>query len=122
MAILSDLVGAVLAGPDRHTRDDRTGLKVVKVRDNLLIYRHGVRKLWVDLEVKLVVSWSLNTQAEVQSFNQILRLLGMEDFYEFVRTGREVLINAGGKWYYAIEYDEKFGPLGRSHSITGHGV
>lgn len=121
MSVLSDLVGYVLQGPDRWTKDDRTGLKVVKVRDNLLVYRNGERKLWVDLEVRLLIAWKIRTQAEVKVFNELLEALGLEDFYEFMRSGREVLLHAGGKWYYADEYNEKFGPAGRSHSIAGHG-
>ena len=119
--ILSELAGRVLHGPDRWTTEARTGLKVVKVRDNLLVYRHGERKLWIDLEVRLIVAWCVRTEAEVKSFNRLLKDLGLEDFYEFVRSGRNVLLNAGGKWYHAVEYNEKFGPLGRSHSLEGHG-
>jgi hypothetical protein len=119
--ILNDLVGTVLHGPDRWLKDDRTGLKVVKIRDNLLIYRHGTRKLWVDLEVKLIISWKINTQAEVLAFNALLNLLGIEDFYEFIRSGRTVMLNAGGKWYQSAEYGIKFGHLGRNPSIAGWG-
>jgi hypothetical protein len=117
--MLLSLVKTVLKGPDRWVSDDRTGLKVVKLRDNLLIYRHGIRKMWLDLELRYVVSWNLSTQAEVAAFNRVLQLAGVDSFYEFIRSGRLVLLNAGGHFYRSEEYDELFGHLGRDPSHAG---
>lgn len=112
------LLNRVLNGPDRHVKDSRSGLKIVKVRDHLLIYRHGELKLWVDMELKYLVSWHVNTQAEVRAFNKVLGLLELSDHYEFMRSGRVVLLQAGEQFYRAEEYHENFGPDSRNYSFA----
>jgi hypothetical protein len=109
------LTNRVLNGPDRHIRDVRSGLKVVKVRDHLIIYRHGEMKLWVDMELRYVVSWQVSTQAEVTAFNRILTLVKCDDHYEFMRSGRVVLLKTNNTFYRSEDYHEKFGPDSRNY-------
>lgn len=111
------LTNRVLAGSDRFIRDPRSGLKVVKVRDHLIIYRHGEMKLWIDLELHYVVSWQVSTQAEVSAFNKILALVHCEDHYEFMRSGRVVLLKADNTFYRSEDYHEKFGPDSRNYRV-----
>jgi hypothetical protein len=112
------LANRVLAGKDRFVKDGRSGLKIVKVRDHLLVYRHGELKLWVDMELHYLVSWSVNTQAEVKSFNRLLELLNIGDHYEFIRSGRTVLLQSGDMFYRAEEYNDTFGPDSRGYRLT----
>lgn len=112
------LVNKVLAGEDRYVKDSRSGIKAVKVRDHLLVYRFGELKLWVDMELHYVVSWSVNTQAEVTAFNKILDLVNVSDHYEFIRSGRTVLLQSGDKFYRAEEYNGTFGPNSRGYSFA----
>lgn len=115
------LLNRVLLGPDRHVKDSRSGLKIVKVRDHVIIYRHGELKLWVDTELKYLVSWSVTTQAEVKAFNKVLSILGISDHYEFMRSGRVVLLQAGEHFYRSEEYHETFGPDSRNYSFARQG-
>jgi len=112
------LTNKVLAGEDRFVKDARSGLKIVKVRDHLIIYRHGELKLWVDMELHYVVSWHVSTQAEVTSFNRILALVNCSDHYEFIRSGRTVLLQSGLDFYRAEEYNDTFGPDSRGYSLA----
>lgn len=112
------LLNKVLVGPDRHVKDSRSGLKIVKMRDHLLIYRHGELKLWVDMELKYLVSWHVNTQAEVKAFNKVLAVLGISDHYEFMRSGRVVLLQSGEQFFRAEQYNETFGPDSRNYSFA----
>lgn len=111
------LASRVLEGPDRHIKDVRSGLKIVKVKDHLIIYRHGELKLWVDMELFYVVSWNVSTQAEVSAFNKVLELVHCADNYEFVRTGRAVLLKTGTQFFRAEQYNETFGPDSRNYSF-----
>jgi len=112
------LTNRVLAGKDRSVKDPRSGLKIVKVRDHLIIYRHGELKLWVDMELHYIVDWKLNTQAEVTAFNKVLDLVGISDHYEFIRSVRTVLLQSGEHFYRAEEYHETFGPDSRGYSFA----
>jgi hypothetical protein len=108
-------VKKVLDGPDTTTTDARSGLKITKLKDHLLIYRYGVLKVWLDLELKYLVKWNLTTQAEVAGFNTILIILGMGDYYTFLRTKRTILVKAGEHFYYSDQYNSKFGPEGGNY-------
>jgi hypothetical protein len=112
------LANKVLVGEDRFVKDARSGLKIVKVRDHLIIYRHGELKLWVDMELKYLVAWHINTQAEVTAFNKVLDLINIRDHYEFIRSGRTVLLQAGNKFYRVEEYNDTFGPDSRGYSFA----
>lgn len=115
--MILSLVKRVIRGQDRFLYDSRSGLKVTKTRDHLVIYRHGEMKLWVDLELHYLVDWSVRTQAEVRSFNNVLNLLELSH-YQFVRSGRTVLLEADHKFYRKEEYHESFGPESRNYSFT----
>jgi len=119
MPLLNNLVAQVIDGPDRWLVDERTGLKVVKTRDHLLIYRHGVRKLWLDLELKYLLSFNLQTQAEVNAFNNVLALAGVSDHYAFMRSGRMVLLDFDNEFYRSEDYESKFGPESGNYSYEG---
>ena len=113
--LLVDLVKKVLDGPDSVTTDARSGLKITKLKDHLLVYRYGVLKVWIDLELHYLVKWNIATQAEVVGFNIILTVLGMGDYYTFLRTKKTVIIKAGPHYYQSEEYNRKFGPEGGNY-------
>lgn len=115
------LVNKVLQGPDRHIKDSRSGLKIVKVKDHLLIYRHGELKLWVDMELHFLVQWHINTQAEVTAFNKVLTLVNLDDHYEFIRSGRTVILQAGFHFYRSEEYNGTFGPDSGNYGVKRPG-
>ncbi len=104
------LTKRILDGPDRYLKDERSGIKVTKTREHLIVYRHGELKLWVDLEMKHVVAWSVRTQAEVNAFNKVLGLVGLSDRYQFLRSGRVVIVEKDGHYYRTEEYEHVFGP------------
>lgn len=117
--MITSLVSRVLNGEERHISDQATGLKVVRVRDHLFVYRHGELKIWIDLELQYLVSWEVCSQPEVDAFNRVLQLANVSDFYTFIRHGRLVLVQAGQSFYRSEEYAAKFGPDSGNYSYAG---
>lgn len=84
---------------NRYSIEGRSGVKVVLVRNHLIIYRHGERKLWIDTELKFLVAWKIRTEAEVRAFNAVLAEVGLAEQYKFYRHGRIVLLRVGDETY-----------------------
>lgn len=95
--MLIDLLNEVLEGK-RWAKSPRSGLKLAKSRQQLIIYRHGELKLWIDLSTKEIRRWSIRTKPEAKAFNQVLKHVGCSE-YRFMRSGTQTILLRSGEHY-----------------------
>lgn len=118
MSLLTTLIKQALEEPGKHFKHQKSGLSVARIRDHLVIHRHATLLLWIDLELKFLVKFNLNSKLEVMAINQLLEQLSLKHLYQFVYS-QPVYLKIGFKYYDKQTYEAEFGLESGNYGYTG---
>ncbi len=108
MSLLLTLTNRALENPGEWVEHKKSGLKVARIRDHLIIYRRETQLLWLDLELRFIVQFNLTTKQEVAAINQLLAILELNETYTFVHSSI-VYLKVGMNYYHKHNYKVHFG-------------
>lgn len=108
MSLLLTLTNRALENPGEWVEHEKSGLKVARIKDHLIINKRETQLLWVDLELQFIVQFKLTTKQEVAAINQLLTILKLNSFYTFVH-GPRVYLKVGMNYYHRYNYKAHFG-------------